>query len=761
MEAVTYDSGCSERSQVIMKGPAKGGPDAIACFEPLCVRFTVSRPSTGGDIRVKRELGLYSVITISLGAMIGSGIFVLPGLAAKIAGPAVILAYVLAGIVVLPAALSKAEMATAMPEAGGTYVFIDKAMGPLMGTVAGLGVWFSLIFKAAFSLVGLGAYLVMFSDAPVKPVALALAGALIVINVAGVKQTAGVQKTVVTGVLLMLGIFIARGIPHVNVANLQPFLGEGFEGLIVATGVIFVSYAGVTKVASIAEEIKDPGRTIPRGILGSVGLMMLIYPVVVLVMVGVVGSGELAGTVVPVADAARAFLGEIGVDVVSAIAVLALISMANAGLLASSRYPFAMSRNALAPIVLQRLSRRSTPFVSIVVTGSVMLLLVAFVPLLELAKLASAFQLLVFSFVNVALIAFRESLVDWYRPTFRSPLYPWTQIFGIVASFGLLTQLGVVPLVGAGGIIVGGFVWYRVFGRSRVSKQSASLDALRVRTTAGLVEKTRERLHSPGAASLLVVFHHGATPDRERAVMGVGLRLLEPGGQLSVAHIDTQDIGPTVPVPDLPAGAEELDVDEHQTRLRRAALMDLVAQRTPELVLVEIPPASRRTRQYIADARWLREHADASVLFFHYRGIREVNTIVIMGSGGPADVDKISLAHRLAEHDDATLRLVHILDEAASEAEVVSVRNYHLQLSELTEVRIESRVERSADLFGNLDRWTEGADLVILGAAAHPSAHFDLSDRIAGSIRHPVLTVSPRVAHRKTLGRRVLERIIY
>ncbi|NIA25253.1 MAG: amino acid permease [Gammaproteobacteria bacterium] len=711
---------------------------------------------------MKRELGLYSVITISLGAMIGSGIFVLPGLAAKIAGPAVVLAYVLAGLVVLPAALSKAEMATAMPEAGGTYVFIDKAMGPLMGTVAGLGVWFSLIFKASFSLVGLGAYLVMFSNAPVKPVALALAGVLIIINIAGVKQTAGVQKTVVTGVLLMLGFFITRGIPHVDVVNLQPFLGKGFKGLIVATGVIFVSYAGVTKVASIAEEIKDPGRTIPRGILGSVALMMFIYPVVVLVMVGVVGSGRLSGTVVPVADTARAFLGEVGVDVVSAIAVLALISMANAGLLASSRYPFAMSRNSLAPNVLQRLSKHSrTPFISIAVTGSVMLVLVAFVPLLELAKLASAFQLLVFSFVNMALIAFRESLVDWYQPKFRSPLYPWTQIFGIVASFGLLTQLGVVPLVGAVGIIVMGIVWYRVFGRSRVSKQSVSLDALRVRTTAGLVEKTRERLRSPGAASLLVVFHHGATPDRERAVMGVGLRFLEPGGQLSVVHIDMQDIGPTVPVPDLPVGAEELDVDEHQTRLRRGALMDLLSQRGPELVLVEIPPVSRRTRQYIADARWLREHADASVLFFHYRGIREVKTIVIMGSGGPADVDKISLAYRLVDHDGATLRLVHVLDEAASEAEVASVRNYHLQLSNLTEVRIESRVERSADLFGNLDRWTEGADLVILGAAAHPSVHFDLSDRIAGAIRHPVLTVSPREAHRKTLGRRVLERIIY
>ncbi|MDX1611279.1 MAG: amino acid permease, partial [Candidatus Thermoplasmatota archaeon] len=108
---------------------------------------------------LERDLGLYAVITVSVGAMIGSGIFVLPGLAAAIGGPAVILAYLLAGLIVLPAALSKAEMATALPHSGGTYLYIDRAMGPMLGTIAGLGVWFSLVFKSAFALVGLGAYL--------------------------------------------------------------------------------------------------------------------------------------------------------------------------------------------------------------------------------------------------------------------------------------------------------------------------------------------------------------------------------------------------------------------------------------------------------------------------------------------------------------------------------------------------------------------------------------------------------------------------
>ncbi|MCZ6736708.1 MAG: amino acid permease, partial [Actinobacteria bacterium] len=114
--------------------------------------------------QLQRHLGLYAVFAVSIGAMIGSGIFVLPGLAFELGGPGMILAYLLAGVIVFPAALAQAEMATAMPRAGGAYLYIDMAMGPLMGTIAGLGVWLSLVFKAAFALEGLGLYLGLFTQ---------------------------------------------------------------------------------------------------------------------------------------------------------------------------------------------------------------------------------------------------------------------------------------------------------------------------------------------------------------------------------------------------------------------------------------------------------------------------------------------------------------------------------------------------------------------------------------------------------------------
>jgi len=174
--------------------------------------------------KLERDLGLSSVLAISVGAMIGSGVFILPALALEIAGPAVIVAYALAGVLVVPAALSKSEMATAMPEAGGTYIYIERGMGPLLGTIAGVGTWFSLSFKGALALVGGVPYLLLLFDLPLKPVALGLAAVLILINIAGAKQTGRLQIVIVVIMLAALGWFAAGSASGVTSANYASFL---------------------------------------------------------------------------------------------------------------------------------------------------------------------------------------------------------------------------------------------------------------------------------------------------------------------------------------------------------------------------------------------------------------------------------------------------------------------------------------------------------------------------------------------------------
>ncbi|MFC7185381.1 APC family permease [Halorubrum yunnanense] len=437
-----------------------------------------------GQHDLNRSLGLYPTMMISMGAMIGSGIFVLPALGYKKAGPAVILAYVLAALVVLPAALSKAEMATAMPESGGTYLYIDRALGPLFGTIAGIGAWFSLVFKSSFALVGLGAYLLLFaplSQGAVVYVALTLAVLVVALNVSGTKMSGGIQAVIVTLVVAGLLAYVVNSGLVIDTARYTPFTTHGSEGIVTAAAFVFVSYAGVTKIASVAEEVKDPSRNLPRAMLGSMGIMTVLYVAVVGAIIGlsdpeVLKTGGPGGTasLTPMADGASALLGGAGVAFISVIAVVALTSMANAGVLSSSRFPLAMSRDDLLPPALRTIDERfKTPRNSVLLTGIVLLLLIAFVPVIELAKLASAFQILVFSIINVSLIAFREADVPSYQPEFTAPGYPFVQIFGFVAGIALLTQMGTVPILGAGAIIVGSALVYLAYGRPRTDRTGA------------------------------------------------------------------------------------------------------------------------------------------------------------------------------------------------------------------------------------------------------------------------------------------------
>jgi amino acid transporter len=698
--------------------------------------------------------------------MIGSGIFVLPSLAFKITGPSAMVAYVIAGIVVLPAVFSKAEMATAMPAAGGTYLFIHRAMGPMMGTIAGFGVWFSLTFKAAFALVGLSAYLSLFITADARLVGVLITVALIVLNLIGVKQSIALQTILVTGVLLVLTGFVTIGAPDVAIEAFDPFLTEGNKALISAAAVVFVSYAGVTKIASIAEEVHNPERTIPRGMFISIGLMMLLYPAVVAVIVGVTPAAELAATTTPIATAAEQILGRGGEIVISATAVLALISMGNAGLVASARYPFAMSRDQLAPAFLNRISSRSgAPISSIIFTGTVLGFLVGFVPLLELAKLASAFQLLVFAFLNLALIAFRESRLSWYHPEYRSPAYPYVQIFGILSSLGLLTQIGLIPTIGALGFIVAGFLWYRGFGQARASHESAARDALRVRAQDRYVAETAAAVDGDGFRHILVVLRRPARLERQQNLIRLATHMLAtPGGRLHVMHFDDRLPVPVLSEDDISAGrARGIEISvEHDPEGNRRGAVHLYAERNGvDLVLADLPQELPATRHIVRDWRWLRDHLPSDSAFLRNRHLTKIRNIVVMGTGGPYDPLKLNMAERIARAEGASLRLIHVAQATASDEQLGAIDDYHKRLMLTLGVPVESQVEAAENLVATLARLSRGANLVLLGAPSHRfHVATDLADRIAERLDCPAMLIHTPVVETMSFRRRLIERFI-
>ena len=406
-------------------------------------------------------------IAVSVGGML-SGIFVLPGLAVGITGSSVWLAFLVAALCILPAVLSKSELATAMPKSGGTYVYIERAFGPLFGTIAGIGLWLSLLLKSAFSLVGLSAYLYVLIEidaSSTKGIALFALLVILLLNVFGVKKVEKTQLIIVSiSVLSLIGI-VFFGTSSFDSNLLEPVFVDGSSGFITGVAFLYISYAGVTKIAAVAGEIKNPEKNLPRTMIFSLFLITTIYVLVALVLVGNVEASVLSTDIKPVYTLFQSIGGNTLGYVAGAVGVITLLSMANSGVLASSRFPFAMGKDRLMPGFLGSVSSRfMTPVSAIITTSTLIALAILFLDVVKIAKLASAFKVLMFIFNELSVIVLRETNAQWYNPSFRSPLYPYVQLFGIFSGIVLLAYLGIMPLVSVFGVFVLGFIIFMVYG---------------------------------------------------------------------------------------------------------------------------------------------------------------------------------------------------------------------------------------------------------------------------------------------------------
>lgn len=448
--------------------------------------IAVGNNGTKNKGKLKKELGLFDVYAICTGAMFSSGFFLLPGLAAAQTGPSVALAYLIAGLLMLPAMFSMAELSTAMPRAGGDYYFLDRAMGPLVGTIGGTGTYLALTLKSAFALIGMGAYLSLFLNLNIQVVAVALTFAFMLLNIFGAKETTGLQRLLVVVLVSVMVTYLIGGI--VNVFGIEsaqrvegqfsPFMTNGIAGLLGTVGFVFVSYAGLTKIASVSEEVKNPGRNIPLGMILSIISTTAIYVVGIIVMLIVLPLDEFQTSLTPVADAAGAAMGwlpgDIGTLLVVISAVAAFASTGNAGILAASRYPLAMGRDNLLPRAFASVHpRTSTPVFSIIFTSALMIFAIVALDESAIAKVASTFQLLIFMLVNLAVIVMRESKIEFYDPVYRTPLYPYMQIAGIASSLFLLSYIGADALALTLGVVALSLLWFYYYAYRRVERYGA------------------------------------------------------------------------------------------------------------------------------------------------------------------------------------------------------------------------------------------------------------------------------------------------
>lgn len=443
-------------------------------------------------MELRRNLGLLHVFCIAAGAMISSGLFVLPGIAFRDAGPAVFVSYLLAGALAATGALSTAELSTAMPKAGSDYFFITRGMGPLVGTVAGLFNWVAFSLKSAFALVGMGAVVRLVAPIDLRLTGVVLGIFFVAINLVGVREAARVQTTLVVGLLALMAWYVVRGLPAVDLRRFAPFAPGGAGAVFATAGLVFVSYGGILKIASVAEEIRDPGRTIPAGMLLALVGIVALYGLMVFATVGVVPPEQLRGTLTPIADGAAAFLGRGGRAALGLAATLAFLTTANAGIMTGSRYLLAMSRDGMMPRAIASVGARfRTPYVAIILTGA-LAIIPLFVDLYFLVEAASVGLIFSYILANLAVIVLRESGVQNYRPLFRAPLYPWVQIAGIIGFAFVLFQMGLHAFAVSAGLALTGFALYWFYGRARVLHDSALLHLVERLTARELVTGSLE-----------------------------------------------------------------------------------------------------------------------------------------------------------------------------------------------------------------------------------------------------------------------------
>lgn len=422
---------------------------------------------------LKRHLGLLHVFCIATGAMISSGIFVLPGLAHAKAGPAVILSYLIAGCIAGFGMLSAAELVTAMPKAGGDYFFVTRGLGPAVGTVAGLLTWFSLSLKSAFAIVGMSALANTFFGIPMW-----IAGSLCcvlftLLNLFGSKHAARTQLFLVGGLLLLMVLYIVRGAPEVTMAHLSPFVPYGPNAVLITAAFVFVAYGGIIQISSIAEDVTNPGKTIPQGMILSLAITTIFYTLMVWVTSGVLPDETLNASLTPIADGAAVFLGPAGKIAIGIAALLAFMSTANAGIMAASRYLLALGRDELAPRSLSRVNKRfDTPHVAILITAT-FIFFSLFLKLSILVEAASLVLILGFMLSNICVIVLRESRIQNYRPAFRAPLYPFMQILGTLACLLLVAEMGIIAFAIFAVLAATGFTAYWFYGRRNANNESA------------------------------------------------------------------------------------------------------------------------------------------------------------------------------------------------------------------------------------------------------------------------------------------------
>jgi basic amino acid/polyamine antiporter, APA family len=432
---------------------------------------------------LRRGIGALDLTALGIGAIIGTGIFVIVGEAIELSGPALVLSFVLAGVTCIFSALSYAELASTIPVSGSAYTYAYATMGEVLAWIIGWDLILEYGVSVAAVAVGWGAYFTELMDSlfgitlsdsislppgeggDVNVPAFVLVLAVAALLISGIRQSARSNTVMVIIKLLVLAFFIVVALTAFDGDHFSDFAPNGWSGIEDAAALIFFAYIGFDAVSTGSEESRNPGRDLPIAIIGSLVIATILYILVSVAAVGALPADELAGQDAPLAVALSEGAGiSWGADIVTFGALVAITSVVLTILYGQTRVAFSMCRDGLMPTRLSTVWEKTrTPVILTIVFAVPIAILAAFVPLTEIAELVNIGTLFAFFIVNVAVIWLRRSKPEMERG-FRVPLVPVVPIIGALLCAYLMTKLPGVTWLRFGIWLLVGMVIYALYG---------------------------------------------------------------------------------------------------------------------------------------------------------------------------------------------------------------------------------------------------------------------------------------------------------
>lgn len=402
-------------------------------------------------VELKREAGLFQVVTYGVGNIIGAGIYVLVGDASGLAGGLVWLSFLIGAVVALFTGLSYAELASVYPRAASEYVFLGRAYGsPILSFITQWVMWITEIVAAAAVALGFAGYLASVVPVPQELTAATLLAALTMVAIVGVKESLRLNTLLSIVAIAGLVVVVAGGIGKLGSASLTTS-ANGFPGILGAVVLVFFAYIGFDNISNLSEETKRPDKTIPRGLLVAVALSTALYLLVGISAVSLVPWQQLAASDAPLALAVSTVFGSAGSNALTVAALLTTLNTVLVLLLVSSRILYGMGREGALPGALGKVNARTrTPILASLVTLGIALTVLPLGQVAAIAKVTSFGSLIVFALVNLALLHLRRTAPSLARP-FKAPLsVGWvsiTALLGLVTCLALLTQFDLLSVI--------------------------------------------------------------------------------------------------------------------------------------------------------------------------------------------------------------------------------------------------------------------------------------------------------------------------